>query len=156
MNESESFVIDTLIGRLSINVEDSQLVKLELNSRAELKAPTLPFSQNVLEQINHYFNDAKFQFNLSLKQKGTEHQLKVWQALSNIPSGDVLTYGQLAEKTGSSPRAVGNACRNNPLPLIVPCHRIVAASDIGGFSGKRKGILLDIKRDLLNHEGGSY
>jgi len=152
----ENFVIGTPVGRLFIAVENNQLIKLELNSEQQLKLPSSDFAKVVSQQIQSYFNDAKFQFNLPLKQKGTEHQLKVWQALSNIPSGDVLTYGQLAKKIGSSARAVGNACRNNPLPLVVPCHRVVAASDIGGFSGEKQGVFLGIKRDLLNHEGLSY
>lgn len=153
---TESFVIDTPVGRLQIQIGDGQLVNIQLNSRSELMAAQTLFGQRVTEQIKDYFSSAQFKFDLPLLQKGTEHQLKVWSALCLIPSGSVLTYGQLAKKIGSSARAIGNACRNNPLPIVVPCHRIVAASAIGGFSGAQQGVLLDIKRDLLNHEGLSF
>ncbi len=153
---SEKFTIDTPIGRLDIEITDQALRQVELNSQSDLISPQSAFGIEVVEQINRYFKQADFQFDLPLVQSGTEHQLKVWSALSEIPVGSVLTYGELAKKIGSSARAIGNACRNNPIPLIVPCHRIVAASDIGGFSGAKEGVLLGIKRDLLCHEGLAY
>ncbi|MDH5360986.1 MAG: MGMT family protein, partial [Gammaproteobacteria bacterium] len=67
--------------------------------------------------------------------------------------GSVLSYGELAAKLNSSARAVGNACRKNPLPIIVPCHRVVAKSGIGGYSGQTEGPLIEQKRRLLRHEG---
>ena len=152
----ECFVIDTLVGRLQIQIDDEQLTNIQLNCQSELIAAQTSSGKKVTQQLNNYFESAEFEFDLSLLQIGTEHQLKVWTALSQIPSGSVLTYGQLAKKIGSSARAIGNACRNNPLPIVVPCHRIVAASDIGGFSGAQQGALLDIKRNLLNHEGLSF
>ncbi len=153
---TETFVIDTPVGRLQIQVDDEQLTSIQLNSQSKLMAAQTLFGLTVTEQIKNYFRLAQFKFELPLLQKGTEHQLKVWSALCQIPAGSVLTYGQLAKKIGSSARAIGNACRNNPLPIVVPCHRIVAASDIGGFSGAQQGVLLDIKRSLLNHEGLSF
>ncbi len=161
MNESpvneilaiESFTIDTPVGRLLIKIKDDRLANIHLNSQFELIAAQTRFGKIVTRQLENYFKKPEFEFDLSLLQSGTEHQLKVWSALRQIPPGSVLTYGQLAQKIGSSARAIGNACRNNPVPIVVPCHRIVAASDIGGFSGAQQGVLLEIKRHLLNHEG---
>jgi methylated-DNA-[protein]-cysteine S-methyltransferase len=73
--------------------------------------------------------------------------------LQKIPFGKVKTYGELAKILNTSARAVGNACRRNPVPLIVPCHRIVAATGIGGYAGRTSGDVHNIKRELLQHEG---
>lgn len=69
--------------------------------------------------------------------QGTAFQQQVWQALQGIPSGTTQSYGELAKRLQTSPRAVGNACRQNPIPLFIPCHRVVAARGIGGFMGKQ-------------------
>ena len=83
---------------------------------------------------------------------GTDFQRRVWQALSDIQPGAPLTYGQLAEKLGTAPRAVGGACGANPIPVIVPCHRVVSASGLGGFMRTRYLGPLNIKSWLLAHE----
>jgi|GEM_PF-1254663 methylated-DNA-[protein]-cysteine S-methyltransferase len=87
---------------------------------------------------------------------GTPHARKVWQALCQIPVGETRTYGEIARDIGSSPRAVGQACRANPWPLFIPCHRAVPASGsrggTGGYAGQRQGPLADIKGWLLDHE----
>jgi len=89
---------------------------------------------------------------------GTEFQRKVWQSLQDIPVGEVRTYGSLAKELNSSARAVGNACRQNLFPVIVPCHRVVSASGIGGYAGdtlaRQHGQInfLHIKQWLLAHE----
>jgi len=152
----ESFVIATTIGRLEIDIDDEKIKAIKLNSNKFLSKSKTKLGQKITEQFKSYFNNASFEFDLPLVQKGSEHQNKVWKALREIPPGQVLTYGALAKKIGSSARAIGNACRNNPIPIIVPCHRIVAAKDIGGFSGAQEGVLLNIKRELLAHEGLSF
>ena len=81
----------------------------------------------------------------------TPHQLKVWNEISSIPYGETLSYGEIAHKIGSSPRAVGTACNRNCLPLIIPCHRVVAKNNIGGFAEK-----IEIKKYLLDLEGANY
>ncbi|TAM44799.1 MAG: MGMT family protein, partial [Gammaproteobacteria bacterium] len=78
----------------------------------------------------------------------------VWNALQRIPAGKVLSYGDLARKLKTGPRAVGNACRANPIPVVVPCHRVVASNGKGGFMGKTGGKALVIKDWLLAHERG--
>jgi methylated-DNA-[protein]-cysteine S-methyltransferase len=107
----------------------------------------------VLQKIEQYLEDARSDLELDLELDGTPFQRHVWQALRAIPPGRTLTYGELAQRIGSGARAVGNACRANPCPLVVPCHRVVAAKGLGGFAGERSGRKLEIKRWLLHHEG---
>ena len=106
-------------------------------------------------QLQRYLEDGKFEFDLPLRLSGTHHRLAVWEAMQRIPAGKVRTYGDVAQELKSSARAVGGACGANPIPVIVPCHRIIAASGrIGGFMGaKSEGFELGIKRWLLEHEG---
>ena len=96
----------------------------------------------------------KQSFRLPLETGGTDFQRRVWNALQRIPAGKVLSYGELARKLKTGPRAVGNACRANPIPVVIPCHRVVAANGKGGFMGKTGGKALAIKDWLLTHERG--
>jgi methylated-DNA-[protein]-cysteine S-methyltransferase len=106
-------------------------------------------------QIQAYLEDGRFEFDLPLQLSGTHHRLAVWEAMQRIPAGRTRTYGELAAELRSSARAVGGACGANPIPLVVPCHRVIAAGrSIGGFMGERgEGFELGIKRWLLEHEG---
>jgi methylated-DNA-[protein]-cysteine S-methyltransferase len=106
-------------------------------------------------QIQAYLEDATIPFDVPLKLSGTFHRLAVWEAMRRIPPGSTRSYGELAQELGSSARAVGGACGANPIPLIVPCHRIIAANhSLGGFMGaSSEGFELSIKRWLLGHEG---
>ena len=106
-------------------------------------------------EIQAYLDDPRFRFVLPLALSGTRHQLAVWEAMQRIPAGKTRTYGELASAIGSSPRAVGGACGSNPIPIVVPCHRVIAAGGrIGGFMGaSAEGFELSIKRWLLEHEG---
>ncbi|MEE9573942.1 MAG: methylated-DNA--[protein]-cysteine S-methyltransferase, partial [Candidatus Neomarinimicrobiota bacterium] len=100
----------------------------------------------------NYFKNPDSYFNLPLAPKGTTFQQKVWQALQNIPSGETRTYGELAKQLNTSPRAIGNTCRANPIPIVIPCHRVVGQNNDGGFMGKTTGQSLEIKKWLLEHE----
>lgn len=106
-------------------------------------------------QLQAYLDDPRHAFDLPLMLAGTRHRLAVWEAMQRIAPGEVRTYGDLARELGSSARAVGGACGANPLPVIVPCHRVVASGgSLGGFMGARaEGFELGIKRWLLEHEG---
>lgn len=111
--------------------------------------------REVLDQLFRYFEDAAWRFDLPLAIQGTPFQRRVWRALNEIPSGVTRPYGELALTLGSSARAVGGACRRNPVPIVVPCHRVVAAGGgAGGFMGQRDGKALTIKTWLLDHERG--
>jgi methylated-DNA-[protein]-cysteine S-methyltransferase len=106
-------------------------------------------------QLRAYLDNPRFEFDLPLRLCGSHHQLGVWEAMQRIPAGGLRTYGEIARELRSSARAVGGACGANPIPIIVPCHRVVAANGaIGGFMGARgEGFELSIKRWLLGHEG---
>jgi len=106
-------------------------------------------------QIQAYLDDGRFTFDLPLRLAGTRHRMEVWEAMQRIPAGETRSYGEIATMLRSSARAVGGACGANPIPLVVPCHRIVASGGkIGGFMGARDdGFELGIKRWLLAHEG---
>jgi len=113
-----------------------------------------PLIQRTAEQLAAYFSHSGHRFQLPLDPLGTAFRQRVWQALLGIPAGQTVTYGQLAERLGSSARAVGQALGDNPLPIVIPCHRVVAADGgLGGFNHSHTGYSLDIKRWLLAHEG---
>jgi methylated-DNA-[protein]-cysteine S-methyltransferase len=106
-------------------------------------------------QLQAYLDNARYAFDLPIALSGTHHRLQVWEAMQRIDSGKTRTYGELARELGSSARAVGGACGANPIPVVVPCHRVVGhTTAIGGFMGSRvEGFELGIKRWLLEHEG---
>ena len=79
-------------------------------------------------------------------------QRGVWEAMCAIPRGKTRTYGELARESGADARAIGQCCGDNRLPIVIPCHRVVAADGIGGFSHTSEGYLIEVKRWLLAHE----
>jgi len=112
-------------------------------------------AERTARQVERYLAEPDFRFDLPLAAAGTEFQRKVWQVISAIPRGEVLTYGQVAKHIRSAPRAVGQACGANWFPLIIPCHRVTAAGGLGGFSNhdEETGFHVGVKRWLLAHEG---
>jgi len=141
------------LGNIRLSVEDEKLIQLEFASEtAELSAPADEISKHIIHQIKKYLSNPAHGFEVECAAKGTAFQRKIWQALSEIPSGKTLTYAELARKLKTSPRAIGQACRKNPIPLIVPCHRIVGTSNQGGYAGKQTGRMMEIKSILLKHE----
>jgi len=143
-------VLESPVGRIRVTETDGAITKLNWTNAAAT-APSTPVLQDAANQLTEYFAGRLTAFALPLAPDGTDHQKKVWAAMSAIPSGALRTYGDLAGEIGSSARAVGTACGKNPIPIIVPCHRIVAAGGgIGGYSG-RGGV--ETKRRLLNLEG---
>lgn len=148
-------IINSPVGNLGIKTNDSYLVQIDFLTNEHdhaLLTPTSAIAQKVVTQLNHYFNDAKYVFNLDLFLNGTVFQQKVWQTLQKISAGSVKTYGEVAKNLASGARAIGNACRRNPIPIIVPCHRVVATNHIGGFAGNISGNFKEIKCWLLQHE----
>ena len=117
-------------------------------------APDCALAQRAAEQIERYFDCASAGFDLPLAALGTPFQQRVWAGINAIGFGTVLTYGQLAQRIGGVPRAVGQACGSNRFPLVIPCHRVVSAGGIGGFAHHGgDGFFRDVKRWLLAHEG---
>ena len=114
-------------------------------------APTSPLLDEAAAQLNAYFDGKLEHFDLPLDPEGTEFQRAVWVEMTKIPYGQVKTYGNLSDTLSSSARAVGGACGANPIPIIIPCHRVVGANGkMTGFSG---GEGVEIKTQLLTLEG---
>lgn len=90
--------------------------------------------------------------NLISNLNGTAFQKRVWAELLNIPPGKTITYSELAKKLHTHPRAIGQACRANPLPVTIPCHRVVGKNSLGGYFGKTHGKMLTRKQELLASE----
>ena|SRR3989344_2075652 len=164
-------VIATPVGRVGVMVRDGALVDVAfLGKSAALHAPRTDMARRACRQIRSYFSNSRHSFHIPLKLSGTAFQQRVWRALRRIPAGRTLSYGKLARRLDTSARAVGNACRANPVPIVVPCHRVVASgygdvqgstsvagsrklrATIGGFMGKRSGSPLSLKYWLLEHE----
>ncbi len=110
-------------------------------------------AKEVCKQLQAYLVSPGFVFDLSLHISGTNHQRRVWQSIKTIPSGSTSSYADIAVKLCSAPRAVGQACGANRLPIVIPCHRIISRNgEIGGFMNASNGFPLDVKRWLLHHE----
>lgn len=142
----------TPLGLIGIKVSDTALLELEFLTGAE-QAPRHRIAAQVVAELGRYFDDPTWRFTVPLAPSGTAYQQRVWAMMRQIEPGATQTYGQLAQRLASSARAVGGACRTNPIAILIPCHRVVAVSGLGGFAGARAGALLAIKRGLLNHEG---
>lgn len=150
----KSLLIHTPFTQLKVNCLDDAVFSVDFveDEYASVMAVS-GILQEVKDQILQYCHSADFQFDLALSPQGTDFQQRVWQCLIAIPAGQVRTYGDIAAELGSSPRAVGNACRANPVPLIIPCHRVVSRAGIGGFAGDVSGGKVKLKQQLLHHEG---
>ena len=121
------------IGTLTLREDRGALVALTIGGEAAHDETALLTRASA--QLLDYFAGKRRHFDLPLAPQGTPFQRALWQALSAIPYGELRTYGELACALGSVPRAVGGACGRNPIPIIIPCHRVVAAGSLGGFSG---------------------
>jgi len=109
-------------------------------------------TQHLARELDAYWQNPAHAFDLLFVPLGTPFQLRVWHALMGIPAGHPATYGALAKQLGTAARAVGQACGSNPLPILIPCHRVVAAHGLGGFMHSAAGAPLDVKTWLLAHE----
>lgn len=115
-------------------------------------APQDGVSERTCAQLRHYFDDPEYRFDVPLAPGGTPFQRRVWAKIAAIRPGRTRSYGEIAREIDSAARAVGQACGANPVPLVVPCHRVLAATGIGGFAHKEAGFHLSVKRWLLHHE----
>ena len=144
---------------LGIYCTEDEIVGIEfIEPRAEL-APQSLVAKEAVRQLRAWLKNPQHEFTLPLAPAGTFFRRKVWQQIAAIPVGETRSYGDIAKAIASAPRAVGGACGANPYPVVVPCHRVVAASSgfnggLGGFAHQRGGFLLDVKRWLLAHEQG--
>lgn len=148
-------IFTTEIATIGLQFEGARLIKIDYLDKKINKAATSKNAASVKNKIEKYLLPRSKLKNIKVELllDVTPFQKKVLNQLQNIPYGEIRTYGEIAKILKTSARAVGNACRNNPIPLIIPCHRVVAANGIGGYDGATSGKLLDIKYQLLKHEG---
>ena len=140
-------------GVLGISCDDRALLGIDfLPATEKPRRASSAFAKTVCEQLLRYVKNPDAKFTVPLKPGGTLHQQKVWQAMLDIPRGKTRSYGELAAELKSGAQAVGQACGANPIPIIIPCHRVVGKSGLGGFMRHASGASLDIKRWLLAHE----
>lgn len=138
----------TPLGDLTVSEEDGAIVALDWGwARDQAETPLLLRAR---AQIEQYLDGERTGFDLPLSPSGSPYRRRVWAALREIPPGATRTYAEIARVAGGSARSVGQANGANPIPVLIPCHRVVAASGrIGGYSG---GDGLDTKRFLLHLE----
>ncbi len=142
--------LHTPVGDITVFEEDGAIVSLDWGwVEAQSSTPLLLEAE---VQLHAYLDGERKHFDLPLAPAGTAYRRRVWQALTDIPYGAVRTYGEIAAVAGGSPRSVGQANGSNPIPLMIPCHRVVAGSHLGGYSG---GDGAETKRWLLTLEGGT-
>lgn len=140
-------------GRLGVRVADGLVTRIEYLPPGDgLIEPTAPLAREACRQLRRYLDDPLAPFDLPVRLDGTPFRLKVWEGMRRIPPGSALTYGEFARLLGTSARALGTACGANPVPPVVPCHRVVASAGLGGFMGATDGHPLAVKRWLLSHE----
>ena len=138
------------VGDLTVSEENGAIVAIDWGwSRDQTETDLL---REARLQLHDYFDGKRDRFALPLAPAGTPYQRRVWQALCDIPPGATRTYADIARVAGGSPRAVGGANGRNPIPIVIPCHRVVATTGIGGYSG---GEGLPTKRFLLALEGAT-
>lgn len=150
----ERAVIAAPFGCLGLRAGGGRLLGFDILTAAEDRIrPAMALLEEAARQFQAYFEDPGWTFSLPLIVQGSIYRQSVWRALTEISPGSVKNYGRLALDLGSAPRAVAGACRANAFPIVIPCHRVVAADGLGGYCGQRSGPYLDIKRWLLRHEG---
>ena len=140
--------IRTPAGKLVLYSQEGVISKADW----EIDDSIYPQDHEIQGQFRQYWLNADKLINIKLLKQGSDYRHKVWAELCKIPFGETITYSALAGKIGSSARAVGNACRDNPYPVIIPCHRVVSVSGMGGYCGQTEGNFMVIKNKLLDYE----
>ena len=157
-HQSNECVIAVPFGCLGITTElvDGSLMLARIHylpASVKHQAPGNALAALVEEQCHAYFANPRAVFDLPLKPQGTEFQQRVWDVVAQLQAGERTTYGAIAARLRSGARAVGGACGANYFPLVIPCHRVVAKANLGGFMGQdAPGLYRDVKVWLLNHE----
>lgn len=145
--------LNTPIGVLELYASENYLTEIIFLNKKSVTTcnPEHPVLKQAEKELEEYFSGERKSFDVPLELEGTEFQQEVWNALRTIPYGKAISYGELAKKLGdpNKMRAVGSANGKNPIPIIVPCHRVIRADNtIGGYSGG-----IERKKFLLKHEG---
>jgi len=142
--------LDTPVGRLGLLEQGGAITRLVWNT--ENQGTFTKTLADGCHQLAAYFEGRLEVFDLPLRVAGSDFQRAVCRAMSAIPFGRTRTYGEIAAELGASAQAVGNACGNNPIPVIIPCHRVLGVGGLGGFSGAGG---IETKVALLRHEGAA-
>ena len=131
--------IHTKIGNIQIIEEENQIIEIKINAKLEEKAmgKNTPNLEKTAKQLIEYLEGNRKKFDVPFNPKGTKFMQQVWTALQEIPYGEVRSYGEIAKRIGNpkSARAVGMANHRNPIPIIIPCHRVIEANGkLGGYA----------------------
>ena len=148
-NEIITAKISTPYGAISVSEQNSAIVAIDW--RLPDNPQSSPLLEETQKQLDAYFTGTLKNFDLPLAPKGDMFQQSVCKMIYEIPYGETTTYGAIAEKLGTYGQPVGNACGGNSIPIIIPCHRVLAADGIGGYSGDGG---VERKIELLKLEGG--
>ncbi len=141
--------VETPLGELGLVASDRGLRQVRWSARGLDRDGSSPLLDETARQLEAYFDGALTTFDLPLDLVGTEFLVRCWLALAEIPYGTTVSYGEQARRLGAAPRAVGAANGRNPVPIVLPCHRVIGADgSLTGFGGG-----LELKRFLLEHEG---
>ena len=143
-----SLSFNSPIGPLTVHEQRGTITNLSWGRETDRDVSSLLIETE--KQVQEYLNGTRTNFDLPKKPYGSEFQLRVWREIAKIPYGQTASYRDLALKLSSSPRPVGTACGKNPIPIIIPCHRIIAKT--GHLTGYSGGGGLDTKRLLLKLE----
>lgn len=141
----------TPIGWFDVEYDEHFVYRAAFSNPGSEKPPRNALSLLIKNELAAYFQNPHHHFQLPLKPLGSIYQQRVWNSLLVIPAGRTMTYGELATQLQTSPRAIGQACRTNPVTLFIPCHRIVGKNNHGGYMGNSEA--LPLKVALLRHEG---
>jgi methylated-DNA-[protein]-cysteine S-methyltransferase len=144
-----TFTVESSITNLAVTIEDGAVTRIDLNRRGR-RSPMGELERLVARELEQYLAGKRKQFTFPIRTEGTEFNQKVWHELESIPYGETISYGELARRVGNSraARAVGTANGRNPIPIVIPCHRVVASGGkLGGYGGG-----LPLKRRLLDLE----
>lgn len=142
--------IDSPIGRLTISASEAAIASIAWADDPQGEPNGLLLE--ACRQLKAYFDGRLTAFDLPLMPAGSAFDQRVWAAMQQIPYGQTRRYGELAMAVGSAPRAIGGACGRNPIPIVIPCHRVLASGGLGGYSG---GAGLVTKQRLLGLEGAA-
>lgn len=148
---TQARLVTSPVGTLRITAENGAITRVDWASGTANDDDSDPLLARAVDQLAEYFAGTRTAFDLPLAPRGTIHDQTVWREMQSIPYGATCSYSQIARVINSSARAVGTACGRNPIPVIIPCHRVLAANGgIGGYSGAGG---TDTKRRLLALEG---